>query len=87
MIHFLDAPAADSAHPLWCALASMTRCPRCSPNAQVSQDSQDSDMVCLVFAPKRLVTEEALEALRAVLPATRVVVVSDETPGEVMKLA
>lgn len=42
-------------------------------------------MVCLVFAPKRLVTEEALEALRAVLPTTQVVVVSDETPGEVMK--
>ena len=66
----------------------MARCPHCSPNAQISQGSQDredSDVVCLVFAPKRRVTEEALEALRAVLPTARVVVVNDETSGEVMK--
>lgn len=88
VIHFLNAPAADSTHSLWSAIASMARCSHCSPNAQISQgsqDTEDSDVVCLVFAPKRRVTEEALEALRAVLPTARVVVVSDETPGEVMK--
>ena len=42
-------------------------------------------MVCLVYAPKRLVTEEAMEALKGVLPTDRVVVVDDEVPGEVMK--
>ena len=82
MIHFLDAPVTDSTHSLWSAIASMARCPHCSPNVQ---DREDSNMVCLVFAPKRRVTEEALEVLRAVLPTARVVVVNDETPGEVMK--
>ena len=80
VIHFLDAPATDSTHSLWSAIASMARCSHCSPNVQ---DREDSNMVCLVFAPKRRVTEEALEALRAVLPTARVVVVNDETPGEV----
>lgn len=73
--------ATDSTHSLWSALPADPLFSR-SPNVQ---DREDSNMVCLVFAPKRRVTEEALEALRAVLPTARVVVVNDETPGEVMK--
>ena len=85
VIHFLDSPSPTPTHPLWSALACMKHCTHCKQCSQSLQCQKDGGLVCLVYAPKRLVTEEAMEALKGVLPTDRVVVVDDEVPGEVMK--